>query len=462
MSINLSFHGAAESVTGSCFLLKAGGLNIVIDCGLFQGGDEADRLNYDDFGFDPKKVDHLLLTHGHLDHCGRIPVLVQKGFRGGIVCTSATYDIAKVILMDSAKIQEEDYEKSKKLSRRRGEQAQGPLYTTLDALDSLRYFDTMADYDKPVRLNDDIKVRFRDSGHILGAAFLEIEIKNELRILFSGDLGNRNKPIIKDPESPRDADAIIVEGTYANRNHKNIEDSVRELSKALKDTFDRGGNVLIPSFAVERAQDLLFYFRRMHEKGELPPCNVYLDTPMGINVTNIMRRHPECFDQETAHLFNNHADPFRFPGLRFTKTQEESRGINQIKSRAVIIAGSGMCTGGRIRHHLKHNVWRPECSIVFVGFQAVGTLGRDLVDGNEFVSIFGEKYKVRAKVHTIGGFSSHADKDILIDWLNSGKAGKVFLVHGEKGVLGGFKDELMKRGIGGEVIVPRMGELFSI
>lgn len=451
-------------VTGSCYLLRAGGLRILVDCGLFQGTHETENKNFDDFAFDPASIDILLLTHGHLDHCGRIPVLVQKGFRGSIICTSATFDIAKVVLMDAARIQEEDFERWQRVSQRRDLPPRRPLYTTLEALDALGYFSRdYAKYDKPVRLNDKVSVRYRDAGHILGAAFLELEVRDECRILFSGDIGNKGKPIVRDPELPGRADIAIVESTYADRNHREFAQSLVELRGVIKDTFGRGGNVLIPSFAIERAQDILFYLRQMRASGEIPFCNVFLDTPMGISFTNIIRRHPECHDEDMREFFYRHEDPFNFHGLQMTKTTEESQRINHIKSGAIIIAGSGMCTGGRIRHHLKHNIWRKECSLVFVGYQAMGTLGRQIVDGAENVRIYGEAYRVRAGVHTIGGFSSHADRDGLFEWIGAAKGlDKIFVVHGENGARTAFKDELLNRGISRDVIVPHLDQQFAL
>jgi metallo-beta-lactamase family protein len=444
-------------------LLHTGGLNILVDCGLFQGGRKVEALNYEDFGFDPASIDYLLLTHGHLDHCGRIPALVKKGFQGEIITTSATYDIAKIIFMDSARIQEEDYEQWKRIGRRKGITPQEPLYTTLDALDALRYFGDFADYNQPVALNDRVRATFRDSGHILGSAFIEVEVQGEGKIIFSGDLGNRNKPIIKDPAMPGGADVIVVEGTYANRNHKSLDDTVEELLTAIVQTFKRGGNVLIPSFAVERAQDLLFFMREFYDQRRLPRCQAFLDTPMGIKVTDVMRRHPECFDAETMQIFKDKDDPFHFPGLEFTRTADESRQVNHIRSGAIIIAGSGMCTGGRIKHHLKHNIWRREASIVFSGYQAQGTLGRRIVDGRTRVRIFGNAYRVHAKVYTIGGFSAHADRAILDEWLRAnGKLEHLFLVHGEPKNLERFSKDLAGNGVAKEIHVPALHDRFTL
>jgi len=463
MPVAISFHGGVETVTGSCHLLNADGSNILVDCGLFQGSAHDEEKNFDDFGFDPSSVDYLLLTHGHLDHCGRIPLLVKKGFKGKIVCTFATYDIAKIILLDTARIQEEDFENWKKIKRRTGELQRDPLYTTLDALDALRYFDPVDRYDNMIHLTGKITATFRDAGHIFGSAFIEIDIEGYGRIIFSGDLGNSRKPIIRDPSLPDMGDIAVIEGTYSNRNHKNIDESVKERRQAISDTFGRGGNLLIPAFAVERAQDILYYLREFLEKGEIPSCNVFLDSPMAINVADIMRRNPGYFDRETAGLFQDKKNPFSFPGLKIIRTQEESRKINFITSRSIIIAGSGMCTGGRIKHHLKHNIWRKESSIVFVGYQAEGTLGRKIVDGEKTVKIFEDRFNVNAQVYTIGGFSAHADRDALMDWLGHIKGLKqTFLVHGESENLLSFQKLLLEKKISDIVNIPRMHQSFIL
>jgi metallo-beta-lactamase family protein len=463
MPVTLSFHGGVDTVTGSCHLLTADGLNILVDCGMFQGQPWFEDKNYDDFGFEPSSIDYLLLTHGHLDHCGRIPALVKKGFKGRILCTSATYDIARIILLDTAKIQEEDFEYWKRLKSRRGQTQREPLYTTADVLEALQYFHPAAGYGKLLSLNANITATLKDAGHIFGSAFIELDIKNFGRIVFSGDLGNRNKPIIKDPSFPDRSDVVVIETTYADRNHKGIEESVLELREAIAGTFHRGGNVLIPAFAVERAQDILYYLRKFRERGDIPPCTVYLDSPMAITVSGIMRENPGYYDQETAKLFMEHRDPLSFPGLKLTRTPDESKEINFVKSKAVIIAGSGMCTGGRIKHHLKNNIWREESSIVFLGYQADGTLGRKIIDGEKTVKIFDETYKVHAKIYTIGGFSAHADRDILIDWVTHSQGLKqVFLVHGEKENLSSFAETLRERKIAERVIVPHMHEAYEL
>jgi len=463
MSVRLSFHGGVDGVTGSCHLLETGDLRILIDCGMFQGGHEADEKNHDDFGFDPASIDYLLLTHGHLDHCGRIPLLVKRGFKGRIITTSATYDVAKVVLMDAAHLQEEDYERWQRIRKRKGEPPPiPPIFTTLDALDSLGYFHPVARYNDPVHLNNHIQVTFRDAGHIIGSSFLEIRADG-MRILFSGDLGNRGKPIIRDPSMPHEADVVVVETTYANRMHRGMDESITELRDVINETFLRGGNVLIPAFAIERSQDLLYCLREFYEERQIPECMIFLDSPMAISITEVMRRHPECFDRETREIILNKEDPFVFPGVRFTRHPDESMKINHIRSRAIIIAGSGMCTGGRIKHHLKHNIWRDECSIIFTGYQAGGTLGRRIVDGEKEVHIFGERYRMNARIHTIGGFSAHADREIILDWLrHTGNPSRVFLVHGEKGVIEDFASQLKEMSISSDIQTPSMHEVFEL
>jgi metallo-beta-lactamase family protein len=365
--------------------------------------------------------------------------------------------------MDSAKIQEEDFEHWKRIKQRRGQVQEEPLYTTAEVLDALRYFNTFVRYQEIIKLNSTVTASFRDSGHIFGSSFIEITVKGFGTIVFSGDLGNKDKPVIKNPSITKKADVLIVEGTYGNRRHKSINESVEEMKTAILNTFSRGGNVLIPSFAVERAQDLLYFLREFHDQGELPSCRTFLDSPMAIRVTDVMRKHPYLFDQETERIFNSKGDPFHFPGLEFTKTPEESRQINFLKSHSIIIAGSGMCTGGRIKHHLKHNIWRKESTIIFVGYQASGTLGRDIVEKKRKVRIFGEPYRVRAKVSTIGGFSSHADKDILIEWLSHNKnLSHVFLVHGEDDGLTALKKEIRSRKKAKHIYIPRMHQKFSL
>ena len=453
--------GAAKTVTGSCYLIEYQNKKILVDCGMFQGHDE--HLNYEPFGFEPSELDMVLLTHAHLDHSGRLPKLVREGFEGRILSTSATLDLARIMLLDAAKLQEEEAETTSRRNLRRGMEPVEPLYDVGDAIETISFFGPGVKYDTRLEIYPGLYVTFRDAGHILGSSFLEIEADGK-RLIFSGDLGNRDKPIVRDPESPKlhDVDHIFIESTYGNRLHKSIEESKHELLNAIKDTFERGGNVIIPSFAIERAQDLLYFIREFKETGEISrDTKVFLDSPLAIQATKIFRAHRECFDDEANELLKQHKDPFNFPGLIITRNVEASKEINKIESGAIIIAGSGMCTGGRVKHHLKHNLWREECSVIFVGFQAKGTLGREIVDGKDEVEIYGERIKVRAKIYTINGFSAHADRDILLDWLaKTNPRGVVHPVHGEEETINIFEKSINE--LGYKTYVPNLAETIEI
>lgn len=450
-----SAHGAAKQVTGSCHLVTCGDTRILIDCGLFQGGNNHHDLNFDPFGFDPASIDVLLLTHAHLDHCGRIPRLVRQGFRGRILATAATRDLARIVLLDAAGLQEEDAARAERSGQRRGEPGNGPLFTLDDAFYSLDYFGAPVAYGQTVAVAPRITAQFLDAGHILGSAsvLLTLEDRGQTRtILFSGDVGNPHRPILRDPTPAPAADYVVMETTYGNRPHRSLPDSVDELYRAIRETFERGGNVVIPSFALERAQEILYYLHRGAVEGQLPAhMHVFLDSPMAISATDIFRRHPECFD-DTFLAQLREGDPFAAPGLRFTRDTSQSMSINRIEGGAVILAGSGMCTGGRVRHHLKHNLWRERSSIVFVGYAAEGTLARRIVDGARAVRIFGEDIQVRAQIWTINGFSAHADQDGLLHWLGDAPRRKVFLVHGEyERGMAAMTEQLTRKGIASQV-----------
>jgi len=442
--MQISFHGAARGVTGSCYLVECSGRRILIDCGFYQGSRELEVDNADDFGFDAAAIDCLLLTHAHLDHCGRIPLLTGRGFAGEIITTSASRELARLVMLDAAGLQEEEARYRNRRARRRGRVADSvPLYTTLDALNALEYFGRTAQYMQVLELSPDIQVTFLDAGHILGSASVFLQLREgsrEHRILFSGDLGVGGRPILRDPATPPVVDSVVMETTYGDRQHKPLGPSVEELYRAINDTVERGGNVIIPTFALERAQEILYYLSAGREQGVLPgSLQVFLDSPMAISATEIFRRHPECYDEQTATRFRSGHDPFRFPGLHFTRETAESMAINEVDHGAVIMAGSGMCTGGRVRHHLKRHLGREDSSIVFVGYAARGTLARRIVDGAETVSIFGEDYPVRAQIHTIGGFSAHAGRDELLAWhRRTGHPGTTFLVHGEQDSMRAF------------------------
>ncbi len=371
--MKISFHGAARGVTGSCHLVETRGLRVLVDCGLYQGGRDIEEENARPFGFDPRDIDVVLLTHAHLDHCGRLPMLVRQGFRGEIVATAATRDLARLVLLDAAHLQEEELVHRVHRAHRRHarEDLSEPLYSVADALQTLERFVHPAPYGRPVALPGGARATFLDAGHILGSASVLLEIgdgSSRRALLFSGDLGNSGRPLLRDPAPPPDADVVVMETTYGNRDHRSLASSVDELHGAIAATFARGGNVIIPTFALERAQELLFHIRQGVEHARIPAgTHVFLDSPMAISATDIFRHHPECYDEETRELFRMRDDPFAIPNLHFTRESSESMAINRIVSGAIILAGSGMCTGGRVRHHLRHQLGEERCAVIFVG-----------------------------------------------------------------------------------------------
>ena len=442
--MKLSFHGADRGVTGSCHMVECGGHRILIDCGLYQGGRELEEENAEPFGFDPAKIDYVLLTHAHLDHCGRLPLLVKRGFKGEIVTTAASRELSRLVMLDAAHLQEEEARhRSRWLHRDKHRPAIDPLYSILDAFAVLDFFGRTAAYGTSFELAPGIRVTFFDAGHILGSAsiFLELEEQGKSRsVLFSGDIGNTGRPLLRDPATPAKADVVIMETTYGDRLHRPFQPSVEEFYMAVTDTFGRGGNVVIPTFALERAQELLYFLRTGIENKRLSrSTQVFLDSPMAISATEIFKRHLECYEPETAEMFREGRDPFHLPGLHFTRETAESIAINHIAGGAVIMAGSGMCTGGRIKHHLKNTLDHEQSSIVFVGYAAQGTLARRIIDGAKEVRIFGDEIPVRARIHTINGFSAHADQAELLAWhRRAGTPARTFLVHGEEGAMGQF------------------------
>jgi len=464
--MKISFHGADLGVTGSCHLLECAGKRILVDCGMYQGSREMVEENAEPFGFDAESIDILLLTHAHLDHCGRLPLLAKRGFSGEVITTAATVELARLVMLDAAGLQEEEARYQQRRERR-GHGKQGkpyePLYTTLDALNSLEYFGRKARYDVPLELAKGIRATFLDAGHILGSASILLELQEDgrsHRLLFSGDLGYSGRAILRDPTPPPSADTVVMETTYGDRLHKRLQPSIDELYEVINTTLGRGGNVIIPSFALERAQEILYCLREGVENGRLKHfANVFLDSPMAISATRIFARHPECFDAETRDLSHNGRDPFGLPGLHFTRETAESMAINRVQGGAIIIAGSGMCTGGRVRHHLKHNLWNRRNSVVFVGFAAQGTLARRIIDGAKQVSIFGEEIEVRAGVHTIGGFSAHADQAELLAWhAHTGNPKTTFLVHGEEQSMRAMAAKIKS----GRVEMPELHQTYEI
>jgi metallo-beta-lactamase family protein len=463
--MKLSFHGADRDVTGSCHLVECAGRRILIDCGLYQGGRELVEENAEPFGFDAASIDYVLLTHAHLDHCGRLPLLVKRGFHGEIVTTAASRELTRLVLLDSGHLQEEEARFQARRSKRHGTRAEGgaPLYTVLDVLNSFEYFGRTARYGQPGALAPGISATFVDAGHILGSASIYLELEEAGRrqtVLYSGDLGNSGRPLLREPATPATAAVVVMETTYGDRLHKPLAPSVEELYAAIADTFKRGGNVIIPTFALERAQELLYFLREGVEAGQLSRSSqVFLDSPMAISATAIFEHHPECYDAETAELFREGRDPFGLPGLQFTRETQESIAINRIGGGAVIMAGSGMCTGGRVRHHLKHNLWREDSSVVFVGYAARGTLARIIIDGAKHVRLFGEEIPVRASIHTINGFSAHADQAELLAWHQQiGAPGRTFLVHGERETMRHFAGLLKST----RVEMPELNQEFEL
>jgi metallo-beta-lactamase family protein len=430
--MEITFHGAAGSVTGSCHLVTCAGRRILVDCGMFQGGRELREENASDFGFDPAAIDVLLLTHAHLDHCGRIPLLVKRGFRGEIVCTAATRDLSRLVLLDSAHLHEEEARRR----RHHGRADRAPLYDTVDALDSLDRFGRVADYGRTMPLWEGARATFHDAGHILGSASILLDLTEagrSRRILFSGDIGPENRPLLNGPDPPAPVDVVVMEATYGDRDHRPLDASVAEFLDAVRDADARGGNVIIPTFALERAQELLFHLREGMERGEIRrSTQVFLDSPMAISATQIFRRHPEAMKAGIERMIRSGRDPFRLPELHITRDASESMALNRIRAGAVIMAGSGMCTGGRVRHHLRHNLGHSDCSVIFVGYAAEGTLARIIIDGAKSIKLFGDRIPVRARIHTINGFSAHAGRSGLLDWhARTGGPEVTFLVHGE-------------------------------
>jgi len=440
--MKISFLGAAKIVTGSNFLIETKNTKFLIDCGMFQGGKSVNRMNYEPFNFNSEEIDFMVLSHAHMDHSGRIPKLVKKGFKGAIYTTKATVDLCSIMLPDSGYIQEMENKWDNRKRRRSGRKLREPLYTVKEAEESLRYFKPVL-YNQKIELNEEVTLRFRDAGHILGSAIIELWIKEdnrETKLVFSGDLGRRDRPILRDPSLIEEADYLIVESTYGNKIHHPSEDDAKELISIINTTVKRGGNVVIPSFAVERAQDIIYELNKYYteyvktEDQDFLSVPVYVDSPLTISATEIFLRNPDCFDKDTLKLINIGNNPLDFRNLKFTRTAEESKQINFSKESKVIISASGMCTAGRIKHHLKHNLWRKESSIVFVGYQANGTLGRRIKEGEKVVKIFGEEIRVNAEIYSLEGFSGHADKEGILQWIKSfkSKPQKIFIVHGEE------------------------------
>ena len=438
--MKIRFCGATSGVTGSCHLLMTDKHQVLLDCGQFQGGKAQEAMNAEPFPFDPEEIECVILSHAHIDHCGRLPLLVKRGFHGTIYCTSATADLLGVMLQDSAYIHEREAEWQNRKNIRAGKPEVEPLYTAQDAVNTMQYVHPVL-YQQLVEINDEMRIVFNDAGHILGSAITEIWVKEdncETKVVFTGDLGERDRPILRDPTIIKKADCVIMETTYGDRLHTEHVADIQKLINIILNTTRRGGTAVIPSFAVGRTQELIYQLNQFYEhderyKEELSRLTVYVDSPMATTATEVFRRNPQVFDEETRQLILSGDDPLDFPNLRFTKTSDESKQLNFDHSPKVIISASGMCDAGRIRHHLKHNLWDPKSSVIFVGYQAVGTLGRALVDGAKDVTLFGEQVHVNAEIHNLQGFSAHADQHGLFSWAAGLQSPpkQLFLVHGE-------------------------------
>ncbi|MGI5912256.1 MAG: MBL fold metallo-hydrolase RNA specificity domain-containing protein [Syntrophomonadaceae bacterium] len=434
--MKISFLGAAKTVTGSFFVLETNKARFAIDCGLFQGSKTLNERNYHDFPVDPATIDFIILTHAHIDHSGLIPKLCNKGFTGPIYCSGVTEELCRVMLPDSGHIQESEVERKNRKLRRSGKKELEPIYTAEDALHCLSQFRNL-NMDEIINLGSGIEVRLRNAGHILGATIIELWVEEDnqkTKFVFSGDLGNYKQPIVKDPTIIESADYLIIESTYGNRLHDDPPSRAEEFLQIINETMEKGGNLIIPAFAVERTQDLLHDLILLGYEGKLDPdIDIYIDSPLAITATEIFIKHPNWYDDSTREFIENN-DPLHFINLKYSRSTEDSIELNQVHGKTIIISASGMCDAGRIKHHLKHNLWRPESTVLFVGYQAVGTLGRRILDGEETVTIHGEKVAVKADIRRIEAYSGHADQAGLIQWVKNFvvKPRAVFVVHGEE------------------------------
>lgn len=470
--MDLRFLGAVKGVTGSSHLIQYKDKKILLDCGMYQGKDE--DLNLEEFEVNPADIDYLLLSHSHIDHSGRIPLLVKKGFKGEIICSKPTYDLCEIILIDSAHIQETEAEWKNKKALRQGRKLIEPMYTQSDAMESFQYFRPIQ-YEQVINITDGLTVKFNDAGHILGSSIIEMwfeEANENVKLVYSGDLGMREKPLLKDPAIIEKADYVIMEATYGDRVHDDIEQRTEELINIILKTTKRGGSVIIPSFAVGRTQELIYELNKYYDshmdkmgtkENELKKIPVYIDSPLATKATEIFKNNANVFDSEARNYIMSGDNPLEFENLHFTQSAEESKALNLSLEPKIIISASGMCEAGRIKHHLKHNLWRKESSIVFVGYQAEGTLGRKLLDGEKIVKVLGESINVKAEIYNVEGFSGHADKIALLNWLRGfkEKPNTVFIVHGEEESKLNFAKEV-KETLGLHCIVPEYNVVYEI
>jgi len=434
--MKIKFLGAARTVTGSCYLVETERRRFAVDCGMHQGSGEIEKRNWDAETYNPAGIDFFLVTHAHIDHAGLLPRMVQKGFRGKIYTTPPTRDLLEIMLLDSAHVQEMEIQWRNKKRTRHGEKNIQPLYRQQDVLATIPFFEERF-YDVPFSPLPGVKVNFRDAGHILGASIVELWIEEngtQSKLVFSGDIGRPAQLLVEDTAPVRTADFLFLESTYGDRDHHDPMDPQSLMAKIINETVEAGGNIIIPTFALDRAQSLLYYLGRLIGSDRVPHIMTFLDSPMAAEVTGVFERHPEYLDQEAEDLFRSGRNPFRFPGLKMIHSSEESKAINRIRGSCVILAGSGMCTGGRIKHHLVRNISRPDSTILFVGYQAKGTLGRQILEHAPEVRIFGQPFPVKARIEEIHGFSAHAGQSGLLEWLGhfQQRPSILFLVHGER------------------------------
>lgn len=437
--MNITFYGAAEDVTGSCHMVEVEGHKFLVDCGLFQGSLTDQMLNYEEFPFNIQEVEFVILTHAHIDHSGRIPKLYKAGYKNPVYCTTATKELCKIMLPDSGHIQETEIEWVNRKRMRAGKAPNEPIYTQQDGIDCLEIFEGL-EYGNRIKINDNISFELKDAGHMLGSSIVELyltENGEEKKIAFTGDLGNLNLPIINDPQQIDGADVLVMESTYGDRIHSSIKDQSSKFIQIILDTTRRGGNVIIPSFAVGRTQEILYeinkYYSDDNIKEELSKIPVYVDSPLAINATKIFETQHQYYDEEALSYLLKGDNPLVFDNLHFCETSEESQALNEDMQPKIIISASGMCEVGRIKHHLKHNLYKPECTVLFVGYQAEGTLGKKIMSGEKLVKIFGEEIAVNAEVKYLDAFSGHADRDGLLNWVGAmnKKPDQIFIVHGE-------------------------------
>jgi len=462
--LQLQFLGATQEVTGSCYLLRVGAYSLLVECGLIQGTPEDEARNAKPFPFDVGSIDAVVLTHSHLDHSGRLPLLAKAGFDGPIFTHHASADLCKILLKDSGYLNEREVEWQNRKRQRKHLPLIEPLYTMADAELVMDQFVPL-DYSVETEILPGVKIRLNDAGHILGSSIVEMWLSDKgvtRKLVFSGDLGHRGAPILQDPAVIKQADLVLMESTYGDRDHRPWDETWDELEQVLLNAKHDKGIVMIPSFAVGRTQELLYAFNLNYEKWQLDKWAIFLDSPMAIEATEVYSNHRELYDRETKALQQRNGNPFKLPNLHISRSADDSMAINQIRSGAIVIAGSGMCSGGRIKHHFKHNIWRRNCHVLIVGFQARGTLGRLLVDGATQINLWGEVVSVSAKIHTIGGFSAHADRDGLLEWYGhfDGRP-PLALVHGEPQAIEPLAEQVKALGVE-RLFVPELGNSLDL